>query len=843
MKTTFKLIGIIALAALIGFIATACDDDTSINGDSTIPGVPLNVNAIPGNAQATLSWTVPASDGGSEIIRYEVNRSGAETWVTATSPHVFSGLTNDTLYTFRVRAVNAKGPSEPATTTATPVAGNQTPLVTHYSFTNLTQNTGSVTAVEITPNPGVSPGAITIWYVGTGGTTYARSQTPPQIQGTFTVTFDVAAATGWNAATGLPAGTLNVNNQTPLATHYAITNLTQNAGSVTDVVITPNPGVSPGAITIWYVGTGGTTYARSQTPPQIQGTFAVTFDVAAATGWNAATGLPAGNLTVNPQLFPDLPGNVTITPSGTVPTGTLLTTEYTGSTGEIPTFTWNRNGEAISNATGYTFMPTEAGSYTVTASATGFNPKTSTAVTVVTALTDFTFTPTENLVIGFGEPGYNGTGMSAIVGSFSAPVGGQQPFTFSLVEGEGDTDNTRFNIFGTNLHVGMIALTEVKTYSVRVQIRENNFPNLTFAKAVTFVVNWPPAGTPSAVISSGSISGMLPNSDNMGSSDVNTELPSINLTNARLRDDVTIGTNVTSWFNPTIAGLSYTIDGIFNMNDQIVIKVEGTPATTSSAAVTITIPANMLLDRNGNPSITQGLVVTGDIGYNITVAPENFVRVGEGAEAQFFQSIQHAISETTGAQTIFVLRNHTISSTIIIPVGRTIIIRAATDGVTITRSGPFPIFAPSGNVFLNIGNGSGGNAGPHNPTLILHGGGFAGGSGFIEIGQGAVVNFWNGVELRNTNNQGTAVRIWGELNNRGNFGMVGGVIAGFSTGVHLQADADFTMNGGIIYGTDQGANSNNTSVNRGAQRTTIFGTVPGITAVTGGSSLTFGTAP
>ena len=45
-------------------------------------------------------------------------------------------------------------------------------------------------------------------------------------------------------------------------------------------------------------------YADSVNIPQTAGTYAVTFDVAEAAGWNAASGLSAGTLTVNPIIDP-----------------------------------------------------------------------------------------------------------------------------------------------------------------------------------------------------------------------------------------------------------------------------------------------------------------------------------------------------------------------------------------------------------------------------------------------------------------------------------------------------------------------------------------------------------
>ena len=87
---------------------------------------------------------------------------------------------------------------------------------------------------------------------------------------------------------------------TPLAGDYTIGELDQEYdGNEKLVTVTANSGKSPGAITVWYEGTGGTVYLKSTTPPSGAGTYAITFDVAAAEGWNAADGLAAGTLTVS----------------------------------------------------------------------------------------------------------------------------------------------------------------------------------------------------------------------------------------------------------------------------------------------------------------------------------------------------------------------------------------------------------------------------------------------------------------------------------------------------------------------------------------------------------------
>ena len=97
----------------------------------TAPGAPTSVTATSGNGQVSLSWSPPASDGGSAITGYDgaykLNSDGTWTSVgTITSTHVFSSLTNGSPYDFRVRAVNVIGDGPWVTAAATPTGGAAT---------------------------------------------------------------------------------------------------------------------------------------------------------------------------------------------------------------------------------------------------------------------------------------------------------------------------------------------------------------------------------------------------------------------------------------------------------------------------------------------------------------------------------------------------------------------------------------------------------------------------------------------------------------------------------------------------------------------------------------------
>lgn len=114
------------------------------------PDAPTINGVTPGNAQATVSFTPPVSDGGSPITSYFV-RCGGYYATGASSPVTVTGLTNGTAVTCTVVATNAKGssalsaglsvtPSPPtipgAPRTVAAVAGNASAVVTFQAPTS-----------------------------------------------------------------------------------------------------------------------------------------------------------------------------------------------------------------------------------------------------------------------------------------------------------------------------------------------------------------------------------------------------------------------------------------------------------------------------------------------------------------------------------------------------------------------------------------------------------------------------------------------------------------------------------------------------------------------------------
>lgn len=171
----------------------------------TVPDAPTIGTAIAGDAQASVSFTVPVSDGGSPITGYTATSNPGGFTGTGTSPITVTGLSNGTAYTFSVTATNAIGtsnssdasnsvtPLEPtvpdAPTIGTAIAGD---ALAHISFTAPLDDGGSpISYYTATSSPGGFTGTLSQAGSGTiivsglsNGTAYTFSITATNANGT-----------------------------------------------------------------------------------------------------------------------------------------------------------------------------------------------------------------------------------------------------------------------------------------------------------------------------------------------------------------------------------------------------------------------------------------------------------------------------------------------------------------------------------------------------------------------------------------------------------------------------------------------------------------------------------
>jgi predicted RNase H-like nuclease len=348
---------------------------------ATEAGAPTGVSGTSGNTQVALSWTAPASDGGSAITGYIVTPSiGGVAQIpvafsSTTTAQIVTGLTNGTAYTFSVATLNAVGtgpgsaPSAaviPATEAGAPtgVSGTSGNTQVALSWTAPASDGGSaITGYVVTPSiAGVAQTPVTF-------TSAATAQTLTGLTNGTPYTFSVAAING----VGTGPGSTPSSAVTPATTPGAPTGVSGTSGDSQVTLSWTAPASDGGSAVTGYIVTpylGGvaqtpTTFMSAATAQIVTGLTngtAYTFTVAAINGAGTGPGsTPSGAVT--PATTPSAPTILSgsgllfsVTLSWTAPAsdgGSAITgyivTPYLGGAAQTPTtFSSTATTESVS---------------------------------------------------------------------------------------------------------------------------------------------------------------------------------------------------------------------------------------------------------------------------------------------------------------------------------------------------------------------------------------------------------------------------------------------------------------------------------------------------------------
>jgi titin len=215
----------------------------------TVPGVPTQVLVTGSDASAQISWSAPASDGGSPVLSYTASAftaisggSAVSTCTSTTMNCVVGGLTNDTTYYFDVSATNSAGAglSSSPRVSALPVAMPGAPTISALTAGNSYLSVPFSSGTQDTNNPITSyqystDGGLT-WLSATGTTT------PITISGlangtVYSVELRALSAGGAGADSNSEPGTPYA---APDATANATTSYVAESGQVTVSWLAPD---------------------------------------------------------------------------------------------------------------------------------------------------------------------------------------------------------------------------------------------------------------------------------------------------------------------------------------------------------------------------------------------------------------------------------------------------------------------------------------------------------------------------------------------------------------------------------------------------------------------------
>jgi len=184
---------------------------------STIPGAPTITGITPGNQTLSVAFTAPVNNGGATITDYTYTTDGS-TYISAgttSSPITITGLTNGTMYSVALKAVNSVGPGSVSNIVSA------TPIITAPGAPTITGITPGNQTLSVAFTAPVNNGGATIidYTYTTNGSTYISAGTtssPITITGltngtTYSVALKAVNSVGPGSVSNTVSVTLPIN--------------------------------------------------------------------------------------------------------------------------------------------------------------------------------------------------------------------------------------------------------------------------------------------------------------------------------------------------------------------------------------------------------------------------------------------------------------------------------------------------------------------------------------------------------------------------------------------------------------------------------------------------------
>ncbi|MEM3488442.1 MAG: Ig-like domain-containing protein [Nitrososphaerota archaeon] len=289
---------------------------------ATVPSAPQNLMATAGDGRVTLTWSPPASDGGSTITNYKIYRRTSSTSQTliATVGNVLTytdtSVTNGVTYYYQVSAVNSVGEGSKSN------EASATPTSTPPPDFSLSANPNSLSFTL--PSSGSTPKTSTITITSING-----------------FSSQVSLSTSWVGTT--PSGvscSFSKNPVTPPA----------NGQDSSVLTVTVSSSASTGTFTLRVTGTGGSLTRSTDISVTISPTPSLSVQVSA----NPSSITTSQQSTIT----------VTVTSGGSPVSGASVSLTTTGGSLNPASGTTDSTGKFTS-----TFSSSSTGTFTITATA------------------------------------------------------------------------------------------------------------------------------------------------------------------------------------------------------------------------------------------------------------------------------------------------------------------------------------------------------------------------------------------------------------------------------------------------------------------------------------------